>query len=92
MGSACRSSDQNSRGSVKELKKKKSNVSHIGSLQEQIVYVSMKGEYDARWWEGEFDKWILGEGSKPGNHPNPDHWWNKCPELHDVDALRLSTH
>ena len=33
-----------------------------------------------RFWDQKFNKWIAGEGEKPGAHPDPNHLWNKDEE------------
>ena len=40
-------------------------------------------KYDDRYWVAAFNKYIKKKGPKPGPHPDPEHNWNKHPELYD---------
>ena len=47
--------------------------------------VKKKSKYDDRNWTRDYHKWQEGLRDKPGPHPDPEHWWNLKPELHDID-------
>ena len=39
-------------------------------------------------WQYDYDKWINIGDNKPGKHPDPDHWWNRFPEMADIETFR----
>ena len=38
-----------------------------------------------RFWERDYNKWLLEEGDRPGPHPNPKSKWNTNPEAFDFE-------
>merc|ERR1712130_288817 len=40
-------------------------------------------------WNQKFNEWKKGDGDKPGPHPDPNHCWNKCPEIFDIEDSAL---
>ena len=35
--------------------------------------------HDTAAWDAAYIKWSMGEGPKPGKHPDPKHLWNTNP-------------
>ena len=61
-------------------------------MEAEDALPSIKKKYDDRVWESDFDKWIQDKNNvnKPKPHPDPDHWWNTHPELHNIEMSRMT--
>ena len=53
------------------------------TMNEDEGETPQKPKYDDRCWIAAFNKYIKKKGPRPGPHPDPDHNWNKHPELYD---------
>ena len=40
-------------------------------------------KYDDRSWQAEFIRYCQNKGPAPGRHPDPNHDWNKRPEVYN---------
>ena len=55
----------------------------------------MPGEGDQsqnnRWWDQRFNKFIKEGGEEPGDHPDPNHLWNKDRDAYMAQARGETT-
>ena len=62
----------------------------IEDMQAEFNFEIASKGYDARSWDIEYEQWMAGKCDKPASHPDPDHWWNKNPELHQNEKRAKS--
>ena len=51
----------------------------LPQLKEPDIVIDQK-YIDTKEWERQYNKWLMQNGEKPGNHPDPNHEWNTNPE------------